>query len=106
MHSYGIWILFAVIKKKRAKHSMACETVQIRWGCFLVCDTEVLQSKYFNRQKPITNKVFRLDLVYKSGYYTFYIITTAQNILKAWVDFECLLERVATVMRSNNVDMW
>ena len=77
-----------------------------RWGCFLVCGTEVFQSNAFNRHRHITTILFILNLVCKSEYYMFCIITTAQHILEIWTTIECLSARVSKVISSNNLYMW
>ena len=99
-------ILFYVIWQKRVKHSMACGTIWRRRGCSLVCGTEVFHSNSFNRNRHITTILFSLNLVWKIGYYTFYIITMSQHILEIWTTLECLSLCVATVMCSKNAYMW
>ena len=81
MYSFHINILFYFIRQKRLKNIMPSVTEQRRLGCLLVCGTEVFQSNAFNIHRPITTIVFRLNLVCKSGYYMFCIITAAQHIL-------------------------
>ena len=72
----------------------------------MLCGTEVFQSDDFNRHRPITTIVLILYLVCKAGWYTFCIISTAQNILKTRTMLEWLLARVSTVMCYKNAYMW
>ena len=66
-------ILFAFIKRKRVKHSIICATVKSWWGWSMVCGTEMFKF-------DALNIVFRLNLLYKNGYYTLYLILTTQYI--------------------------
>ena len=106
MCSFCIGILFSVIRQERVKDKIKCATVQRMQRYLLVCGAEVFQSKAFNRHKPINIIVFRLDLVCKTGYYTLYIIKTAQNIIKSSTTLGCISERVTTVVHYNNAYMW
>ena len=106
MCSCCICVLFAFIWQKKVKHRTTCVNVKIRWGCLLVCGTEVFQSGAFNRHRPITTIVCILTLVYKTGYYTFFIIMMAQRILLILTTIECFSTRVVTVMCSKKSYMW
>ena len=83
-------------------HSIKCVTVLRIQESFLVCGTEVFQSDVFNKNRPINKIVSRLDLVCKTGYNMFCIITTVRHILKIGTTLECFLAHVATVMHSKN----
>ena len=59
-----------------------------------------------NRHRSITATLFWLNLVWKTSYYTFCIILTAQDILVCWTEIKGLSVCVATVTNSKNADMW
>ena len=60
--------------------------------------TKMIQFNALNGKRYTSATVFRLNLVRKTSYHSFNIITTTQNILKLSMKFECFTLCVATVM--------
>ena len=105
MCSCCIWILFDVIQNKIVKHSIIFAAVQSWWWFFLVWSTNLFQFNDFNRNRSITTILFRLYLVWKTVYCTFWIILMSQYLVGNLTTIECLLVWIFTVIISKNVYM-
>ena len=103
VHSCCSCILFVVIWQKILKHSLEFVTVWGWWWCYLLWSTEVFQFNALNRHRFITIIVFRLNLVWRTSYYTLCIVFTAQHIVVNFMTLECLLSRIYTVICSKNM---